>query len=321
MGGEPSGEFSVRSAYKLLESNVANPRAYTLQNIYKKFYKKLWLLNIPGKIKITIWRLSWNFLPTQVNLMHKKVTNNASYPRYGEKTETTDHVFRECPVTVEMWSELTFQHMLRNQNMDLEQWLTWVIEQLNPWQCSIFCCTIWAIWGARNKRIHENRISTSKEITGFVNKYITEITDDIEKNSVRLTKNIGWRFPPETFVKINFDGAYNGRQNLAASGIVVKDEEGRVLLSHSKIHQEIPSVFAAEVVACWEAVKVGVEKKWRHIIIEGDSLAIIKKCKSNSQDRLLIGAFIHDIKHKIETLKKNEEVYLEMAVPEYAEEQ
>ncbi|KAH1055454.1 hypothetical protein J1N35_033519 [Gossypium stocksii] len=164
------------------------------------------------------------------------------------------------------------------------------------------------------------------------------------KNSVRPIRNIGWRYPPEAFVKINFDGAYNERQNQAASDILVRDEEGKVLLSYSKIHYEISAAFAAEAIACSEAIQIEVERKWQHIIIEGDSLAIIKRCNTKSQDRSMVGAYIYDIKQKIvgsnsirfehtlrsanglahllasETLRRKEEVYLEKAVPEYAEE-
>ncbi|MBA0819778.1 hypothetical protein Gohar_021596 [Gossypium harknessii] len=38
---EPSGKFTVRSAYKLLQSIEDDPRAYALQADYKEFYKKL----------------------------------------------------------------------------------------------------------------------------------------------------------------------------------------------------------------------------------------------------------------------------------------
>lgn len=52
--GEPSGEYTVRSAYKLLQSMKEDPRTYALQTDYREFYKKLWLLNLPSKIKITV---------------------------------------------------------------------------------------------------------------------------------------------------------------------------------------------------------------------------------------------------------------------------
>ncbi|KAA3474465.1 Ribonuclease H-like superfamily protein [Gossypium australe] len=115
--GEASGKFSVRSAYKLLQITENNPRAYALQAAYKKFYKKLWLLNLPTKMNITIWRISWNYLPTKANMRHRRLVNDASCPRCGERAETIDHLFRECPVTVEVWSELILQEVLIENHM------------------------------------------------------------------------------------------------------------------------------------------------------------------------------------------------------------
>ncbi|MBA0792630.1 hypothetical protein Gohar_017111, partial [Gossypium harknessii] len=124
-----------------------------------------------------------------------------------------------------------------------------------------------------------------------------------------------------------------------------RDSEGKVLLSCSEKHNEIPSAFVAEAIACWRAVKVGVEKGWQSLIFEGDSLAIIKKCITRGQDRSMIGAYIYDIQQKvhglanirfqhtprsannlvhilaIETLRRRKETYLEMGLPDYVEDQ
>ncbi|KAG8474114.1 hypothetical protein CXB51_034154 [Gossypium anomalum] len=131
----------------------------------------------------------------------------------------------------------------------------------------------------------------------------------------------------------------------AYKGIVVRDAEGKVLLSCSEIHHGITSPFAAEAIASQTAVQIGVEKGWQSIIIEGDSLAIVNKCKTKSQDRSLVGVYIYDIQQKIndskniifkhtprsanalahllttETLKRKEEIYMEIKVLEYAENQ
>ncbi|KAG8485067.1 hypothetical protein CXB51_021844 [Gossypium anomalum] len=126
-------------------------------------------------------------------------------------------------------------------------------------------------------------------------------------------------------------------------GVVVRNEEGLVLFSCSEIHHEVFSAFAAEAIACRKAIQVGVEQQWQKMIIEGDSLTIIKKCVTKSQDRSHIRAYIHDIKQSLnrsssfifkhtlrsanalshiiamETLKREEETYMEMGVLEYAE--
>ncbi|MBA0661676.1 hypothetical protein Goklo_005950, partial [Gossypium klotzschianum] len=50
---ELSGEFFVQSAYKLLQFGIPSPTFNELQATSKGFYRKLWNLNLPSKIKIT----------------------------------------------------------------------------------------------------------------------------------------------------------------------------------------------------------------------------------------------------------------------------
>ncbi|KAA3472610.1 reverse transcriptase [Gossypium australe] len=341
--GEASGEFSVRSAYKLLQNTEEYLRAYALQTSYRKFYKKLWLLDLPTKIKITIWRVTWNFLPTKVNLQHKKLVTDASCPRCGDRAKTLDHLFRECPVTVDMWSALQLQNVLLAENRGFEQWLIWVCEHFNLQICRLFCCALWATWGDRNSKIHDNKVSTGNEIGNFINSYIAEL-DGLEKMKTSKVEEMKcWSYPPRNFVKVNFDGAFDGKNNVSASGVVIRDNLGITLLSRSKVHKGVLSAFAAEALACRIAVKTAMETTWSDIIIEGDSLTTIRKCNSRHQDKSMIGAYIRDIQrmatrskhfvfkhtprtanilaHRIvtETLRSKEEIYLEGGVPSYAE--
>ncbi|KAA3480599.1 reverse transcriptase [Gossypium australe] len=329
-GGEALGEFSVCSAYQLLQNTDENPRAYALQISYRKLYKKLWLLNLPTKIKIITWKITWNFLHTKVNLQHKKLVDDPSCRRCREQVETIDHLFRECPVAVEIWSTLLLQNVLLN---------------FNSHTCRIFCCAFWAIWGDRNSRIHDKKVSTGTEIGNFIINYIAELDGLESKKSTKIGRMQSWRHPPRESVKINFDGAFDGHNNTLASGIVVRDNEGSIILSCSGIHKGVPSAFVAEVIACRKTVKIGVENTWPEVIIKGDSLTVIKKCRNKDQDRSVIGAYILDIKnmayrskhfvfkhisriantlaHKLatESLRRKEGIYLEEIVPEYAENQ
>ncbi|MBA0876263.1 hypothetical protein Goshw_014253, partial [Gossypium schwendimanii] len=99
----------------------------------------------------------------------------------------------------------------------------------------------------------------------------------------------------------------------------------------------------AESVACRKALQTGISMKWESIIIEGDSLSIIRKCKEKSPDKSLVNAYIYDI-HQLRlklkecsfeyvsisanslvyilakgTLKRNVGVYLVRSVPEASE--
>ncbi|KAA3482716.1 Zinc finger CCCH domain-containing protein 7 [Gossypium australe] len=135
--GEPSGEFSVRSTYKLLQS--FDPTAYALQNIYRDFYRKLWRIDLPTKIKILIWNTSWNYLPTRVNMSFRKLATSTLCPRCGEGEETMNHLFRECPVSMAVWTVLSDSNFVKFPNSKFVEWLTKVFALLSLEQCRIFC--------------------------------------------------------------------------------------------------------------------------------------------------------------------------------------
>ncbi|KAH1107357.1 hypothetical protein J1N35_011125 [Gossypium stocksii] len=67
-GGETTGTYSVRSAYKLLQFANLDPSDYLLQTESMEFFRKLWTLKLPPKVTITIWRIAWNYIPTFGNL-------------------------------------------------------------------------------------------------------------------------------------------------------------------------------------------------------------------------------------------------------------
>lgn len=95
--GESSGEFSVQSAYKLLHGNAFFSTTNSAQDDSTNFYKKLWKLQVPSKIKIMLRKTSWYFLPTLANLFSRRLVVDALCPRYSEKVEDFIRIFQECP--------------------------------------------------------------------------------------------------------------------------------------------------------------------------------------------------------------------------------
>ena len=79
--GEPFGNFSVRSVYKLLQCSSMDPTSYLLQTETTNFYKKLWGLQLPSKITIIIWRISWDFIHHLANLRYRRVSASDRCPR------------------------------------------------------------------------------------------------------------------------------------------------------------------------------------------------------------------------------------------------
>lgn len=60
----PRGVFSVRSCYKMM--------TYDANNSSSSFWRRLWKLNVPGKVKNFLWRAVKNVLPTTDNLLSRE---------------------------------------------------------------------------------------------------------------------------------------------------------------------------------------------------------------------------------------------------------
>ncbi|KAG8488137.1 hypothetical protein CXB51_018778 [Gossypium anomalum] len=95
------GTYSIRSAYKLLQIANLDPSDYLLQTESKDFFRKLWNLQLPPKVTITIWCISWNYIPTLRNLRHRRIVSNARCLRCGYEVEDYHHIFRQCPTSIE----------------------------------------------------------------------------------------------------------------------------------------------------------------------------------------------------------------------------
>ncbi|MFQ6665590.1 hypothetical protein Gotur_032280 [Gossypium turneri] len=127
--GELSGDFTVRSAYKLLQDASLDPSNYLLQADTKDFYRKLWNLQLPTKILIFIWRISWNYIPSLANLRYKRVTTIVRCLQGCSAEEDSFHVFRQCPVSMDAWISLNMAWVTEHTDQSTWPWLTWVFSR------------------------------------------------------------------------------------------------------------------------------------------------------------------------------------------------
>ncbi|KAA3463112.1 reverse transcriptase [Gossypium australe] len=81
------------------------------------------------------------------------------------------------------------------------------------------------------------------------------------------------------------DDFFSLEGHFSASRVVARDNIGSVLVSKSRVHEKVCSTFEAEALACREVIQLGIDMQEKNIIIEGDSLTVIKKCRQDSVDR------------------------------------
>lgn len=96
---ERMGNYTVKSAYLLLQDIKG---AYQVSN-NSGFWRKLWNLKIPSKVKHFLWRAITCCLPTKDQLRVKKVAVNALCPVCNAEEENVCHSFISCSFAKACW--------------------------------------------------------------------------------------------------------------------------------------------------------------------------------------------------------------------------
>ncbi|MBA0769208.1 hypothetical protein Gotri_017962, partial [Gossypium trilobum] len=72
------------------------------------------------------------------------------------------------------------------------------------------------------------------------------------------------------------------------------DSEGKVLASRIVLNERVPSIFAAETLACVQGLQLGLDLGVMIVEVEGDVLPVIKKLQKKGDDVPEICALIKD---------------------------
>ncbi|KAK8989957.1 hypothetical protein V6N11_064369 [Hibiscus sabdariffa] len=115
-----SGEYLVRSGYKLLCGGDAYPNENTTpcHADFISVYTAIWSTNLPQKVKIYAWRFIKNYLPTASNLALRRL-----HPRLGccfcdmtQESESlpSSHPSATCSVSEARWSPPYVDHVKVN---------------------------------------------------------------------------------------------------------------------------------------------------------------------------------------------------------------
>ncbi|KAK9045734.1 hypothetical protein V6N11_051642, partial [Hibiscus sabdariffa] len=154
------------------------------------------------------------------------------------------------------------------------------------------------VWYARNKVVHEGIAPSVNNTISFVVAFLRENDLLSPQDCLRLSRSRDkWQALIVDVVKLNFDVAYDSHSTKSISGVICRDNEGFILAASSTPHWYVAGPFQDEALACLATVNVARDLGFTRVIVEGDSLTVIKKCLSEAIDVSLISLMIADIKH------------------------
>nr|POF12608.1 hypothetical protein CFP56_25070 [Quercus suber] len=144
-------------------------------------------------------------------------------------------------------------------------------------------------WKRRERRNTADRTESSRSIG-------KKRTIEAEQSNPNTKRGSNWLCPQDGWVKANFDGAVFSEFNQSGVGVVIRDKNGAVLASCSEkiLHAYKPD--EVEALAALKAASLARDLGFQNVILEGDSLCLIKALKSAEDSLSPIGLLVDDVK-------------------------
>ncbi|XP_074299929.1 uncharacterized protein LOC141631111 [Silene latifolia] len=269
---EKDGEYSVRSAYKLLvgmESDTSEPSTWERS---KWIWNNLWKVQVWPRIKLFFWQLCNDALATKVNLSFRVGREDVLCPLCQCQIESSIHLFRDCGIASEVWERLGVNHEEAIRVGGIRDWVEGVWRELDKRDYGLFMIGCWALWEARNQVVFEG----GKGEVDVVVRRVQRVMDEVEGE--RQTRSNG-----------------EGRRVLGWALEGCGDSSGKVLWGIAARRSEVWEAHVAEAVAALEGLQEAAKAGHTAVIVESDCSQVIDGLNLRKKGRSVFALVVDDI--------------------------
>lgn len=155
----------------------------------------------------------------------------------GAEEDTWRHSLLSCRMARCVWAlgdDELLEHVISNQNPDARLWLFWLFETTSQQDLTCVLVTMWAIWWARRKAIHEEEFQSPLLTMSFIRRFLEELNiveaqQPCSSLMHAAPKACAWLPPDGEAVKINCDGAISTLGEKGAAAVVSEIKQGSSL--------------------------------------------------------------------------------------------
>ncbi|CAN0916153.1 Putative ribonuclease H protein At1g65750 [Linum grandiflorum] len=290
------GEYTVRSAYRLLLERVGDMETLRCEGEWTK----LWALKLPPKIKHFVWRVGRDVLPTRRKLQERHVTVPGECGTCATGIEDAWHLFLACDFANECWEEARLGGWvahIRDRSDSFMQWFMIVLQEANDQQCKQALAIMWALWRERNARVWKSSTQVARSVVEGALETVAawETAQQRRGMSERMPRNQGcrqWHPPPLSYVKCNTDAAYFTTLGKVGLGACIRDEVGNLLWYRTVCKRGGSCSKENEALAVWEGMKWCMEIGFDRVIFESDAQVVVDELGREVEDRREFGDII-----------------------------
>ncbi|GJN02011.1 hypothetical protein PR202_ga19322 [Eleusine coracana subsp. coracana] len=292
---EKNGVFSMRSAYRMLVNNREHATAY-MENIpgrsdiasEEKEWLRLWKLDLPSKIKIFLWRLARLSLPSADVLHRRNMTTHSSCSLCGAQ-DSWKHALLECNLARCVWALEDEEVTERNaciEEVEARVWWSVLAKTLSGSVLTRVAVTLWAIWYARRKAIHEESFQSPLSTHCFIDRYMADLglVEPDKKIAGQPKQHAPKWIPPSVGrMKINVDAAISKNSGKAVASVVARDAVGRFLGASALVLDGARNPETVEAIACREGLALASDFAIERFRLACDNINVIRSIRGEGK--------------------------------------
>ncbi|CAM8877709.1 unnamed protein product [Rhodiola kirilowii] len=277
-------EFTVKNIYEFLADQRLKLVRSTIGETsdtskIRQFWHKLWRVKAQEKVKIFMWKLFNNALPSASNLINRGCEVDSSCQRCGFRLESTEHIFLRCWWSAEFWRlMMEGTNHVNHLSLSFTSVADWVWYCVNVFDKETLCYIFYGarfIWFARNSLWHKDVLWDVKEAVWRVKLQVAEFLKPRHRFVISKHEAVSqWVPPVEGVIKVNCDGAWDLSRKTAGYGFVCRNSTGVVEAVGAGSLKGLKGVVEAEGVALEHAMLEAIKKAWRKVDFVTDNLEV-----------------------------------------------
>ncbi|KAH1113887.1 hypothetical protein J1N35_007265 [Gossypium stocksii] len=194
-------------------------------------------------------------------------------------TKSVEHLARDHSFIKQVLNALGMVYLLRSDEHNWKLWVASLFLQNSLTECKSLTVAWWSLWFYRNNPYHEGVQQSVQGVVTFVKAYIGEIDAlDAPSKPMTVMREDRW----DTYKYVYW--------------ILIRNKEGLIMAAFTCLNNHVANSFMAEARDCERAVSFAVDLGFKNVIVEGDSLPIIKNLQSSMDDNSIVSVIVKEIK-------------------------
>lgn len=303
-GPSKKGAFTVSSAYYLQLERLRNSRGSSSDaEMVDKRWRNIWDLEVPGVVKLFLWKAASNLLPTKQNLFKRKIVQEPSCPICQGEEESVIHALWECKAANDIWTDKrSLVQKWSCKETDFMKLWEKLMARLNMTQLEEMAILFRRVWLRRNEYVFEEKLSCPRKVftsameglEGYRNSKGVQ-RQEVHSVSAEENRHI-WQVPKADYVKVNWNASLDLKRKRMGMGIVIRDEKGEALVAACDQKKHVQDPLVAECHALWKALELCNELNFQKVMLEGDAKNIVSAVNSEEEDLSCVGFIVDDIR-------------------------